>query len=203
MSQPASTPPPRAAAAPSPVKPAHKAPPPRVNSPFSPNGFSPSPRTTPTPSGPVVGRTPPPARSTAPGRSPAPGRSQPYDPGNGRGGGGTGRGHPAAADAGSLTPAGHRAYCARNIQHAVQGAAAVAQHSANMRRGIKKNKTMSWTLKAMATRRNKRADRKVIAAYQALAKAWLNKSKVRDQVDAEVNASSKQRRPSAAEYITE
>jgi hypothetical protein len=150
-----------------------------------------SPRATPTPKGPVV---PPAAKTPAKG-------------GGGTTGGGTSKGggarvHPAAADAGSLTPAGHRAYCARNVQHAVQGAAAVAQHSATVQKGIKKNERMTWALKAMAKRRNKRADRKVIAAYQALAKAWLNKAKVRDQVDAEVNASAKQR-PSDTTYTTE
>jgi hypothetical protein len=124
-----------------------------------------------------------------------------YDPGSSSKGGG-GRVHPAGDSGAALTPAGHRAYCARNIQDAITGAAGVSNQSSTMRRGTKKSDRLTWAQKQMAIRRNKRADRKVIAAYQALAKAWLRKAKTREAVDAEINSSRKTRQSSGT-YTTE
>lgn len=182
MSQPASTPPPKP-----PAPPATAA---RVTT----NVFNPpAPRATRVPTGPVV---PP-----RPAAKPADGGGE-YDPGTPKGRGGARRAHPAAADDGALTPPGHRAYCAKNITDAVEGAGAVSVHKARVKRGIRKSDRMSWVQKQLAIRRNQRADQKVIAAYQALARAWLNKSKVREQVDAEINA-SKKTRPKSTAYTTE
>lgn len=124
-----------------------------------------------------------------------------YDPGTPSGGKGGERVHPAAQSDGALNPAGHRAYCARNVQDAIAGAGGVSNQSSTTRRGIRKNDGLTWAQKQLALRRAKRADRRVVAAYQALAKAWLNKAKVRENTDAEINASKKTRTP-AGTYTT-
>jgi hypothetical protein len=161
-----------------------------------------APRQPRTPTAPRQPRTPrvTPASGAASAAAKPPGQ---YDPGSPRAtGGGGGRVHPAGDSGAALTPAGHRAYCARNIQDAITGAAGVSNQSSTMRRGTKKSDRLTWAQKQMAIRRNKRADRKVIAAYQALAKAWLRKAKTREAVDAEINSSRKTRQPSGT-YTTE
>src|SRR4051812_28156360 len=110
------------------------------------------------------------------------GKPETYDPGGGGSRGTRDRQHPSMAIDGSLSPAGHRQYCAKNIADAIEGAGGIATQSAVMQRGVKYNPKLSPDQKKLIMRRNKRADRRVIAAYRALAKAWLNKQKVREKV---------------------
>jgi hypothetical protein len=143
---------------------------------------------------------PSPRRAPGGGSGKAPAAPPPWGtPGNGSAGtyspagGGKGAGrkdHPAMRYGEVANPAGHVRYCAGIIADAKTARGAITEQTGAFNDSVKKadKDQIPWSVKRLIMLRMKRADRRLGAAYEAVAKQAAKKAKARQDADAYVVA---------------
>jgi hypothetical protein len=124
---------------------------------------------------------PTPAWGTSPGGN---GQVGSYRP---SGGGKHARRDLAALQYGNVAdPEGHVRYCAGIIAEAKASRGGVTEQTGAFAAAVKLNGALGWSLRRMVVRRMARADRRLAAALEAVAKEAARKAKTRQDVDQQV-----------------